>query len=133
MKYYTADEVRIHNSEDDCWVTIFDDVYDITSLLAENRGTLAIPLVENAGTSISHWFNDKTRDVKTHIDPIRNVELPFTPWGRFIHVSPPAPMAMVNTKILPWWKDSKYIVGKVSLMDFSVSAAQVIEHILFSS
>lgn len=113
MKYYTNEEVKLHSSEDDCWVSIFDDVFNITSLIANNRGVLAIPLVENAGSSISYWFNKETRDIKYYMDPERNLELPFTPYGRFIHVPPPDPVAFEYIET-PWWKDQQYIVGKVS-------------------
>ena len=38
VKYFTADEVAMHNCAEDCWVSIFDNVYDLTELLAENKG-----------------------------------------------------------------------------------------------
>ena len=91
VKYYTLEEVRFHNSADDCWVSISSTVFDITPLISANRGLLANPLIEAAGTSISHWFSDKTGDVKTYMDPARNIVMPHTPSGRFIHVPPPNP------------------------------------------
>lgn len=120
VKYYTVDEIAVHNHIHDCWVTIFDDVYDITSLVVEHRGQLAVPLVEAAGTSISHWFNPKTRDLKTYIDPVRNIEMPFTPAGRFIHVPPSDPEDFWEAVPNPWWKDPKYIIGKVNRIQFLV-------------
>jgi cytochrome b involved in lipid metabolism len=38
MKYFTAGEIAQHNSGDDCWVSIFDDIYDITPLIEANKG-----------------------------------------------------------------------------------------------
>ncbi len=38
MKYFTAGEVAQHNSADDCWVSVFDDVYDISPLILANKG-----------------------------------------------------------------------------------------------
>ena len=114
MKYFTLEEIAVHNTPEDCWVSIFDKVYNISELIHENRGTLATPLIEAAGTSISHWFNEKTGDIKTFIDPVRNIEMPYTPHGRFIHVPPSDPIDKVETVSLPWWKDTKYIIGKVS-------------------
>ena len=114
-RYYTAEEVSMHNCAEDCWVSIFNDVYDITPLIAQHRGTLAEPLVREAGRSISHWFNKDTGEIKTYIDPEKNIRLPYVPEGRFIHVPPSDPQEWGTSTELPWWKDSKYIVGKVSV------------------
>ena len=114
VKYYTPEEVRFHNCADDCWVSIFSKVYDITELIKANRGPLANPLIQAAGNDVSHWFNEKTGDVKTFIDPVRNIEMPYTPNGRFIHVPPPNPNDNTPAVPLPWWKDSKLIVGELT-------------------
>eukprot|EP01035_Chromulina_nebulosa_P020639 gene20639-26758_t len=116
MKYYTAEEVQFHNSEDDCWISIFSNVYDITSLISKNRGFLAQPLIEYAGTNISHWFKQDKNDevsIRTYIDPKRNIEMPFTPYGRFIHVPSPDPAAIPNIIDIPWWNNKEYIVGLI--------------------
>lgn len=115
VKYFTTDEISIHSNPEDCWVSIFDNVFDLTELIQENRGVLANPLIEAGGTSISHWFDPSTGDVKTFIDPVRNIRMPYTPFGRFIHVPPPDPMDKVEAIDLPWWKDEKYIIGKVRI------------------
>ena len=68
--YYLPDEVAEHNSADDCWVSFFNQVFDITKLLAANyQSELCDPLVLAAGTDITHWFNNDTREPKTYIDP----------------------------------------------------------------
>lgn len=112
-KYFTQEEISLHNNPENCWVTIFENVYDLSDLIMSNRGALANPLVEAGGSSISHWFNEKTGDIKTFIDPIRNIEMPYTPNGRFLHVPPPDPFDRIEMIPLPWWKDKKYIIGKV--------------------
>ena len=38
VKYFTPDEVSMHNCAADCWVSIFENVYDLTTLLEENKG-----------------------------------------------------------------------------------------------
>ena len=38
VKYFTADEISMHNCAADCWVSIFDNVYDLTALLEANKG-----------------------------------------------------------------------------------------------
>ena len=35
-RYYLPNEVTKHNTADDCWVSLFNQVYDLTKLLAEN-------------------------------------------------------------------------------------------------
>jgi hypothetical protein len=114
VKYFTVDEIASHKNPEDCWVSIFDDVYDLSELIRDNRGTLANPLIEVAGTSISHWFNEETRDIKTFIDPVRNIEMPYTPKGRFIHVPPPEPTDKVEQVQTPWWKNQDYVIGKLT-------------------
>ena len=113
MKYFTADEVAMHNCAEDCWVSIYDTVYDITALIEGNRDILAEPLIKEAGKSISHWFDQKTRDIKTYMDPVRNIQMPYTPHGRFIHVPPADPCEWSTDYELPWWKDQSYMIGKV--------------------
>ena len=36
-RYYTPSEVARHQTGDDCWVSFFYQVYDLTKLLAENQ------------------------------------------------------------------------------------------------
>jgi hypothetical protein len=116
VKYFTQEELAVHNNPENCWVVIFDKVYDISELIMANRGPLSKPLIEAGGSSISHWFNEKTGDLKTYIDPVRNIEMFYTPCGRFIHVPPPDPMDRTEIVALPWWKDTKYIIGQVCVL-----------------
>lgn len=113
VRYYTAEEVARHNCHEDCWVSIFHNVFDITELIAQNQGELTTPLIKAAGTSISHWFNKDTGDIKTYIDPEKNIRLPYTPGGRFVDVPPSDPRVLSFAKDKPWWLDSKFMVGKV--------------------
>ena len=113
VRYFTPEEVARHNYREDCWVSIFDNVFDITQLMAHSPGDLSAPLLKAAGTSISHWFNKEDGDIKTFIDPEKNIRLPYTPAGRFIDVPPPDPSILAGNKERPWWLDNKYIVGKV--------------------
>ena len=32
-RYYTLQDIKIHNTANDCWVTFFNQVYDITPLI----------------------------------------------------------------------------------------------------
>ena len=113
VKYYTPEEVALHNNADDCWVSIYEKIYDLTALVANNRGILADPIIKSAGSSISHWFRSDTKDIKTFIDPERNIRMPFTPYGRFIHVPSPDPTDNCAIVDEPWWTDGDYVIGQV--------------------
>ena len=121
VKYFTEIEISYHKNPEDCWVSIFDSVFDISELIKEHRGILATPLINAAGTSISHWFNEKTGDLKTFIDPEKNLEMPYTPYGRFIHVPPSDPTDKIEAISFPWWKDRRYIIGKVIIFYLDLS------------
>ena len=34
-RYYTSTEVAFHNTYNDCWVSFFNEVYDLTKLLSD--------------------------------------------------------------------------------------------------
>ena len=70
--YYIPSEVAVHNTADNCWVSMFNQVYDLTKLIQENYANpLCDPIVLAAGTDITHWFNPQ-RDPKTFVDPETN-------------------------------------------------------------
>jgi len=104
-RYYTPSEVSGHDRAEDCWVSIFGRVYDLTSLLKEHMTILAQPIINNAGKDISYWFDAETGDVKMHMNPATELRVPYTPMGRFIHIPPPEPdVEWDNTFEVPWWK-----------------------------
>ena len=117
QQYYTEEEVLLHNSHDDCWVSVFEYVFNLTPLIGENRGELSRPLEKAAGQNLSHWFMKDEEGfvhVKTHVDPIRNIRMPYTPEGRFIHVPPPDAREWDTSFEKPWWQDETYMVGKLT-------------------
>jgi hypothetical protein len=93
MPYYSADEVARHMVSSDCWVSFFGKVYDLTPLIAQHKGLsvpsarscparfqstffpvillfpspapglLVQPILKFAGQDISHWFDEKTKEV----------------------------------------------------------------------
>ncbi|DBA02967.1 TPA: hypothetical protein N0F65_003155 [Lagenidium giganteum] len=115
LRFFTPREVAMHNRAEDCWVSIFHRVLDISDLIVENRGILTQPLVLHAGSDLTHWFDTKTEDIKEHVDPERNIVLPFLPHGRFLHAPPLEPDTTWKTNdFVPWWKDPKYMVGRLT-------------------
>ncbi len=63
-RFYTPKEVALHNISGDCWVSIFDKVYDLTLLINKNHTRSECdPIVLAAGTDITHWFDPATQKV----------------------------------------------------------------------
>ncbi|XP_065889385.1 cytochrome b5 domain-containing protein 1-like [Dysidea avara] len=115
-KYFTPSEVAVHNTSSDCWVSFLGNVYDLTPLCEEYSGNVLLkPIVAHAGKDISHWFDPRTKDIKTHIDPITTCVAPYTPMGRFVHIPPNCPRSdWSNNFGIPWWKNDSYNIGKLT-------------------
>jgi hypothetical protein len=87
---------------------MFQRVFDLTKLIQENHDSdLADPIVLNAGTDITHWFNPDTREPKTFVDPETGIETNYCPIGRYLHIPPVNAQSNVNTEAspfeTPWW------------------------------
>lgn len=41
LPYFSATEVAKHNVEEDCWVSFLGKVFDLTPLLAQNKGSFS--------------------------------------------------------------------------------------------
>ncbi|XP_077991475.1 cytochrome b5 domain-containing protein 1-like [Glandiceps talaboti] len=115
-KYYTPSEVAVHNTLKDCWVSFLGKVYDLTPLCEKYQGDVLLkPIVASAGKDISHWFDAKIKDIRTHIDPTTGCKIAYTPNGRFIHIPPSCPRTdWANDFGRPWWKDDGFCVGILS-------------------
>lgn len=115
LPYYSREEVAEHNVPNDCWVSFFGKVYDLTPLIEKHRGLLVQPILKFAGQDISHWFNPKTKEPKTWVDPDTNTVMPFVPFGRYVHIPPKEPVSTWDTDFgTPWWADPQYLVGNLS-------------------
>ena len=57
MNQYTIEEVSNHNREDDAWVIINKDVYDVTSFLNIHPGGKNI-LLQFVGGDITDYFEE---------------------------------------------------------------------------
>ncbi len=71
-RYYTPDEVKLHNTSNDCWVSIFYEVYDLTELIQKNYSNLVDPIIKCGGSDITHWFDVNTHDVNIKLNPSLN-------------------------------------------------------------
>jgi len=114
--WWTPAEIAIRNKEDDLWVSFLGKVYDLTALAQKYDGDVLLkPIVECAGTDISHWFNPETGEVRTHIDPVTGCVVAYTPKGRFLHIPPPVPRTDWSSDVgTPWWKDMEYCIGNLT-------------------
>ncbi|XP_073321182.1 cytochrome b5 type B [Pagrus major] len=57
VKYYTLEEIRVHNMCNDTWLIIHDKIYDITGFLEEHPGGEEV-LLEQAGADATESFED---------------------------------------------------------------------------
>lgn len=51
-KVFELEEVKKHTREDDCWLVVDGDVYDVTEFLDEHPGGFDI-IISNTGTALS--------------------------------------------------------------------------------
>jgi len=112
-RYYVLADLK----EQSCCVALFGKVFDLSALIGDNQGSpLCVPLIEAAGTDITHWFDAKTTDPKTFVDPYTNMEDTYCPLGRYLHVPSAFPEPGLDTRtLIPWWKDEvKYCIGKLA-------------------
>jgi len=115
QRYFTPAEVAQHERADDLWVSFFHHVYDLTPLIAQNKGSLVQPLLDAAGTDITHWFSPKSKDLRSHIDDKTELRAPFLPMGNLLHAPPPEASANWATDIgTTWWKNKNLCIGKLT-------------------
>lgn len=135
-KYYTPNEVSIHNTINDLWVSFLGNVYNLTPLGEKFKGDMLFkPIIAAGGKDISHWFDRKTKDVRQYVDPVTKCTFPYTPMGRFIHTPPLCPRTdWANDFGRPWWKDDSYRIGvlsaktrKIRIVNTLTSQEQVLE------
>ncbi|XP_068785469.1 cytochrome b5 domain-containing protein 1 isoform X3 [Struthio camelus] len=114
-RYFTAREVAAHARPGDLWVSCLGRVLDLTPLAREHHGDPRLrPLLEAAGTDISHWFDPRTQDLLRRVDPHTGLPGYRAPGGGLLDVPPPAPRSdWVPPARPPWWRDPRYEVGRL--------------------
>ena len=60
MNTYTLDEIKKHNTKNDCWIVIHNNVYDVTEFLNEHPGGSSI-IVSIAGQDATEYFEELHR------------------------------------------------------------------------
>ncbi|KAM8794250.1 cytochrome b5 domain-containing protein 1 [Eudromia elegans] len=115
-RYYTPREVAAHARCGELWVSCLGRVLDLTPLAREHRGDPSLrPLLDAAGSDISHWFDPETRDLLQRVDPPTGLRGYRAPGGPVPGVPPLAPRSdWVPPAGPPWWRDPRYEVGRLS-------------------
>jgi cytochrome b involved in lipid metabolism len=136
VHYFTPDQIASHNTPEDCWLSWLGCVYNLSDFVKQNAGNpLLTPIIANAGQDISHWFDEKTGNIKTQIHLLTGCETPNTPLGRYLHVPPPLPNSSwkVEEGCEPWWMDQRMCLGYVSQKTRKIRLVNTVtrdEHIL---
>ena len=113
--YILPSEVALHNTSQDCWVSFLDHVWDLTDLVKDRpNDPLVLPIIKAAGTDISHWFNPQTKNIRTRIDDISELEVPNLPMEHLLDVPDISPSTGLVPSSNPWWRQENRIVGKLS-------------------
>jgi hypothetical protein len=79
------------------------------------ESTLIQPLLKHAGQDISHWFNETTGELKSHVNALTETISSCTPEGYIVGIPPLHPRSDFDVSNLetPWWLDhEKYWIGK---------------------
>ena len=57
MDFITVDELQTHSSFNDCWVSIFGEVFDITEFISKHPGGASV-FLGNMGKDITLQFRN---------------------------------------------------------------------------
>ncbi|KAL4426633.1 hypothetical protein ABPG74_018711 [Tetrahymena malaccensis] len=116
-RYYTPQDIKVHNTANDCWLSFFNKVIDLTPLIqASISSPLCKPLIDAAGTDITYWFDSQTREPRKKIDLQTGQEVYYCPLGQFLHIPPQGPNSTIDASatLVPWWRNPEYQIGLLS-------------------
>ena len=129
-RYYTWADIESHCFGHDLWVVLFGKVLDLSELIQANiHSPLCHPLIEFGGRDVSHWFNSKTKEPKTRIDPETARRVFYCPNGRYLHI----PLSMPGTDNepfdeIPWWRNEKYVIGSLTQKSRKLRIVNMLTH-----
>ncbi len=114
-RYYTPNEIKNHCTSNDCWISIFNEVYDLTELVQLNYNKLIDPIIKEAGKDISHWFDLVTKDPKEQIIPGTSIQGYYCPNGIYLNIPPQFPDSSWDYSFTtPWWKNNDLKIGRLT-------------------
>jgi hypothetical protein len=76
-KVFDLEEVKKHSREDDCWLVVEGDVFDVTDFLDEHPGGFDI-IISNTGTLIKQFFTSQ---------PLNNLMAQFVQQATYLLVT----------------------------------------------
>ena len=113
-RYYTRADVASHCTAGNCWLIIYNYVLDVSSIIASCSTHFASPMIQAAGTDISHWFVLDKKSGSFRPKTVMNLpdsvsSRPFAPLGLFMHLDED-----LDTPAIPWWNDQSLIIGHLA-------------------
>jgi len=128
-RYYMLSEVAQHCTPEDCWLSWFGDIYDLSPLLQQHQGIDTKPIIDSAGQDITHWFDPATRELRKRTADDTLVQLAYTPLGPVLHTAPPEPRSdWANNFGSPWWKDQSLWIAKLSSKQRQIRVINTLTH-----
>jgi len=127
-RYYMPSEVAQHNTPEDCWLSWFGEVYDLSPVLEQHKGIETKPFVDSAGQDITHWFDPETRNLRQRFGEAF-VKLSFTPIGDVLHQPPSEPRSnWANDFEVPWWRDESLKIALLSQTQRQIKIINTLTH-----
>eukprot|EP00656_Telonema_subtile_P026186 TRINITY_DN2816_c0_g2_i1.p1 TRINITY_DN2816_c0_g2~~TRINITY_DN2816_c0_g2_i1.p1 ORF type:complete len:181 (+),score=38.42 TRINITY_DN2816_c0_g2_i1:98-640(+) len=127
-RYYMPSEVAQHCTPEDCWLSWFNEVYDLSPVLEQHKGIDTKPLVDSAGQDISHWFDEESGNLRQRFGEDL-VKLSFTPLGDVLHKPPSEPRSnWANNFQTPWWRDGSLKIATLSQQQRQVRIVNTLTH-----
>ena len=71
------------------------------------------PLIQSAGTDITDWFDQKTREPKVYISP-EGLRQYYCPHGRYLDLPEHPSKDKPEYADIPWWKNQDNHIGKLT-------------------
>ncbi|XP_037927149.1 cytochrome b5 domain-containing protein 1 [Hermetia illucens] len=106
LKFYTSDEVVIHNQPDDAWFVVNNVVFDLTKMIryhSEPNSATMKYLSAFAGKDLSSYF-DEHGEPRMQVSFVTGAKVPIFP----------AAYEKLKADTAYWWDDSKYQIGRIT-------------------
>lgn len=129
-RYYTWTDIEPHSFAHDIWIVLFGKVLDLTELVQSNiESPLCQPLIDFAGKEVTHWFNQKTKEPKTKVDPDTARKVHYCPNGRYLHI----PSGLPGTddepfEEVPWWRNDRFVIGQLTSKSRKLRIVNMLSH-----
>ena len=72
MKRYSIEQVSKHNTINDCWIVIYDEIYDITDFMKKEHSGGFVPLSVAGRDATNIFIATHQSSVKSMLNPKSN-------------------------------------------------------------